>query len=189
MKNPFDTITVSNTKKLASDKVKKDQPDPKIKQTLLYSQIIADAQTFLFAIGIADTYARTILEMACFAMNKHGECETTMKALDEALCIKDDRTRTKSLNLLRYTKLIKTKPSNKRGKMVFMVNARVASNMSYALRLVEASFADPLYDAALDGKGFIRSDWQSQYRAYEGNLDKLRDKQFEKAFGKEGDHE
>ncbi|HFT7945269.1 TPA: hypothetical protein ACGR77_002709 [Pseudomonas aeruginosa] len=182
MKNPFDTIIVSNAKKLASDNDKKNMPDPKVKRNLLYTQVMADAQKFLYAIGVADVYARTILEMACFAMNRHGECQTTMAALDSALRIKDARTRTKSLNLLRYTKLIKTVPDNKNKTMTFIVNARVASIMSYALRLAEASFAEPLYDPALDGEGFLRKDWQEQYRAYEGNLDKLREKQFEKIF-------
>lgn len=157
-------------------------PNPKIKRNLLYTQVIADAQKFLFAIGIVDIYARTIFEMACFAMNKNGECQTTMDALDSALRIKDARTRTKSLNLLRYTKLIKTVPDNKNGTMTFIVNARAASNTSYALRLSDASFADPLYEPALDSEGFLRKDWQEQYRAYEGNRDKLNDKLMDKFF-------
>ena len=182
MKNPFDTIIVSNAKKLASDKDKKNMPDPKMKRNLLYTQVIADAQKFLYAIGIVDIYARTIFEMACFAMNKNGECVTTMDALDSALRIKDARTRTKSLNLLRYTKLIKTVPDNKNGTMTFIVNARAASNTSYALRLADASFADPLYEPALDSEGFLRKDWQDQYRDYEKNRDKLNYKLMDKFF-------
>lgn len=157
-------------------------PDPKMKRNLLYTQVIADAQKFLYAIGIVDIYARTIFEMACFAMNKNGECVTTMDALDSALRIKDARTRTKSLNLLRYTKLIKTVPDNKNGTMTFIVNARAASNTSYALRLADASFADPLYEPALDSEGFLRKDWQEQYRAYEKNRDKLNYKLMDKFF-------
>ncbi|TEP98140.1 hypothetical protein IPC65_24285 [Pseudomonas aeruginosa] len=153
-----------------------------MKRNLLYTQVIADAQKFLYAIGIVDIYARTIFEMACFAMNKNGECVTTMDALDSALRIKDARTRTKSLNLLRYTKLIKTVPDNKNGTMTFIVNARAASNTSYALRLADASFADPLYEPALDSEGFLRKDWQEQYRAYEKNRDKLNYKLMDKFF-------
>lgn len=182
MKNPFDIIIVSNANKLASDKDKKNIPDPKVKRNLLYTQVIADAQKFLYAIGIADIYARTIFEMACFAMNKYGECVTTMDALDSALRIKDARTRTKSLNLLRYTKLIKTVPDNKNGTMTFLVNARAATITSHDLRLVSASFADALYEPALDSEGFIRKDWQEQYRAYDGNRDKLNEKLMDKFF-------
>ncbi|WP_144415402.1 hypothetical protein [Pseudomonas putida] len=165
MKNPFTTIRVTNKNENAS-------ADPS--RDLKYFQLFAAelTQRILFAVGIYDTYALTIFNMACFAMNVNGECEVILADLDAALGIKQARTRTKSLNLLRHTKLIKTVNVNKVGKMIVYVNVRAASNTSLIKAFEQATFKDELNKAALNSDGHIEPLWADAFKSYEKNKDK-----------------
>lgn len=165
MKNPFTTIRLTNKNENAS-------ADPS--RDLKYFQLFAAelTQRILFAVGIYDTYALTMFNMACFAMNAFGECEVVLSELDAALGIKQARTRTKSLNLLRHTNLIKTVNVNKLGKMLVYVNVRAASNTSLAKGFEQATFKDELNKQALNPDGFIDPQWAESFRNYEKNKEK-----------------
>lgn len=168
MKNPFNTINITNGKDNASLVDKKD---------LYYVQIYAESQKFLFAMGVYDSFAKTIFDMACFAMNIYGECEVSYKELDAALGIKQPKTRTKSLNVLRALNFIKTTNANKAGKVIFYVNAKVAWISTQSLRSTQAKFFAELPFEALGEDGFIKKTYIDSYRAYEKNDEKYQESQ------------
>ncbi|MDG9889202.1 hypothetical protein [Pseudomonas juntendi] len=165
MKNPFTTINIA---------IKNENASPDSKRDLKYFQMFANdlTQQILFAVGIYDTYALTMFNMACFAMNTSGECEVILSELDSALGIKQARTRTKSLNLLRHTNLIKTVNVNKLGKMLVYVNVRAASNTSLSKGFEQATFKEELNRNALNKEGRIDPEWADAFRIYEKNKDK-----------------
>lgn len=165
MRNPFTTIRLTNKNENASANPERD---------LKYIQLFANELTkdILFAVGIYDTYALTIFHMACYAMNTSGECEVILADLDAALGIKQARTRTKSLNLLRHTNLIKTVNVNKMGKMIVYVNARAASITSLIKCFEQATFKDELNKSALNSDGHIEPLWADAFKNYEKNKGK-----------------
>ncbi|RMO65434.1 hypothetical protein ALQ37_200192 [Pseudomonas syringae pv. aptata] len=138
-----------------------------------FYQTNCKARLVISAAGRTDSYAREILDMACEMMDRNNECTVTYAELDKDLGIKQTRTRTKSINILRMLKLIETTNGNKKGVVLFRVNARAFSKTSLRLKDNDSRFCEELNAEMVGSDGKVIQAYIDTYRYYEKNQEKV----------------
>ncbi|WP_147463219.1 MULTISPECIES: hypothetical protein [Pseudomonas syringae group genomosp. 2] len=138
-----------------------------------FYQTNCKARLVISAAGRTDSYAREILDMACEMMDRNNECTVTYAELDKDLGIKQTRTRTKSINILRMLNLIETTNGNKKGVILFRINARAFSKTSLKIKDNEGRYCEELNIGMVGADGKVIKKYIDNYRYYEKNQDKV----------------
>ena len=145
----------------------------KTKDKIIYVKTYKNALPVIFAAGMCDSYARTILDLAAEAMDRNNECTVCYADLDKVLGIKQPKTRTKAINLLRVLGLIETVNGNRKGVILFRLNSRAFGNSSEINSKTDGRFCEPLNKCALDADGMIDKKYVETYRFYEKSQAKV----------------
>ncbi|ARA80279.1 hypothetical protein B5U27_09530 [Pseudomonas amygdali pv. lachrymans] len=131
------------------------------------------ARPLLSAVNRSDSYARDILDMACEMMDRNNECTVTYAELDKELGIKQSRTRTRSVNILRMLNLVDTINGNKKGVILFRINARAFSKTGINVKEKDGRFCDDLNSEMIGKDGKVKKECIESYRYYEKNQEKV----------------
>lgn len=155
MENPFKSVLV----------ITKDKQ--------IYAKNYKHALPVIFAAGMCDSYARTILDLATAAMDRNNECIVCYADLDKTLGIKQPKTRTKAINLLRVLNLVETINGNRKGVILFRINSYAFGNSAEFNSKTDKRFCEPLNKSALDADGKINKKYVETYRFYEKSQQKI----------------
>ncbi|WP_147473251.1 hypothetical protein [Pseudomonas coronafaciens] len=138
-----------------------------------FYQTNVKAAPVISAAGRSDSYARDILDLACAMMDINNECTITYAELDKNLCIKQSRTRLKSINILRMLNLIETRNGNKKGVVLFRINANAFSKTSLRIKENDIRFCEDLCHEMIGKDGKVNPKCIETYRYYDKNQEKI----------------
>lgn len=138
-----------------------------------YLKQMIDATAVIYAASDADNYAARILYLATEAMDKNNECYVSYAELDSQLGIKQSKTRTKTLNILRLLNLVEITNGNRKGIVMFRINANAYSKIGDAKVINDKRYCEVLNTEIVDKYGRIDQKYIDTYRAYGKNQEKV----------------
>ncbi|WP_147473252.1 hypothetical protein [Pseudomonas coronafaciens] len=114
---------------------------------------------------MSNPFAISTLLFLLRVMDKNNQYEISASELDKAIGIKSDCTRTKGLNVLRLTNIVKVVINNRTGILKFSVNINAYGYSNVTDRRMGLCFSEALNFDVIDSQGFIDKSKLANFRA------------------------
>ncbi|MQT34293.1 hypothetical protein [Pseudomonas helleri] len=133
-----------------------------------FVKVYGYAYGMIAAVTLANRFSGVMLMIVTSNMDENNEYEISVSDIDKALDIREPKTRTKALNILRLSKLVEIIYDNRTSRYRIRANTKAyLRGTKDSKAKINKTFCEDLDFDILDSKGFIKQSAIDGYKVHD----------------------